>query len=182
MYTGREYPSLYTAVFTVEGARMQLSRICKWSVMLLVICSIAGLLAGCGKKTMESTADSVVKASESAPPEEETEDLSKLSEINTDFGTLYIPQKYEQLLKTEVDNDTVKFSTEQDGKTYILFSLSIGEEAGQLAGTLTDKRGTSRDVYVTVYDFGDISELAQDKQDQLYALQEVVNVVVENLK
>lgn len=150
--------------------------------MLLVICSIVGLLAGCGKKTMESPADSVVKASESAPPEEETEDLSKLSEINTDFGTLYIPQKYEQLLKTEVDNDTVKFSTEQDGKTYILFSLSIGEEAGQLAGTLTDKRGTSRDVYVTVYDFGDISELAQDKQDQLYALQEVVNVVVENLK
>ena len=182
MYTGREYPSLYTAVFTVEGTRMQLSRICKWSVMLLVICSIVGLLAGCGKKTMESTADSVVKASESAPPEEETEDLSKLSEINTDFGTLYIPQKYEQLLKTEVDNDTVKFSTEQDGKTYILFSLSIGEEAGQLAGTLTDKRGTSRDVYVAVYDFGDISELAQDKQDQLYALQEVVNVVVENLK
>lgn len=150
--------------------------------MLLVICSIVGLLTGCGKKTMESTADSVVKASESAPPEEETEDLSKLSEINTDFGTLYIPQKYEQLLKTEVDNDTVKFSTEQDGKTYILFSLSIGEEAGQLAGTLTDKRGTSRDVYVTVCDFGDISELAQDKQDQLYALQEVVNVVVENLK
>lgn len=182
MYTGREYPSLYTAVFTVEGARMQLSRICKWSVMLLVICSIVGLLAGCGKKTMESTADSVVKASESAPPEEETEDLSKLSEINTDFGTLYIPQKYEQLLKTEVDNDTIKFITEQDGKTYILFSLSIGEEAGQLAGTLTDKRGTSRDVYVTVYDLGDISELAQDKQDQLYAMQEAVNVVVENLK
>ena len=56
--------------------------------MLLVICSIVGLLAGCGKKTMESTADSGVKASESAPPEEETEDLSKLSEINTDFGTL----------------------------------------------------------------------------------------------
>ena len=29
--------------------------------------------------------------------------------------------------------------------------------------------GTSRDVYITVYDLGDISELAQDKQDQLYA-------------
>ena len=161
---------------------MQLSRICKWSVMLLVVCSIVSLFAGCGKKTPESTADPAVNQSESTPPEEEIEDTTTLSEINTDFGTLYIPQKYEQLLKTEVDNDTVKFSTEQDGKTYILFSLSIGEEAGQLAGTLTDKRGTSRDVYVTVYDFGDISEPAQDKQDQLYALQEVVNVVVENLK
>ena len=94
----------------------------------------------------------------------------------------HIPQKYEQLLKAEVDSDTVKFITEQDGKTYTLFSLSIGEEVGQLAGTLTDKRGTSRDVYVTVYDLGDISELAQDKQDQLYAMQEAVNVVIENLK
>ena len=161
---------------------MQLSRIRKWSVMLLVVCSIVSLFAGCGKKTPESTADPAVNQSESTPPEEEIEDTTTLSEINTDFGTLYIPQKYEQLLKAEVDSDTVKFITEQDGKTYTLFGLSIGEEVGQLAGTLTDKRGTSRDVYVTVYDLGDISELAQDKQDQLYAMQEAVNVVVENLK
>ena len=85
-------------------------------------------------------------------------------------------------MKAEVDSDTVKFITEQDGKTYTLFDLSIGEEVGQLAGTLTDKRGTSRDVYITVYDLGDISKLAQDKQDQLYAMQEAVNVIVENLK
>ena len=85
-------------------------------------------------------------------------------------------------MKAEIGSDTVKFITEQDGKTYTLFALSIGEEVGQLAGTLTDKRGTSRDVYVTVYDLGDISELALDKQDQLYAMQEAVNVVVENLK
>ena len=143
---------------------MQLSRIRKWSVMLLVICSIVSLFAGCGKKTPESTADPAVNQSESTPPEEEIEDTTTLSEINTDFGTLYIPQKYEQLLKAEVDD------------------LRIDKEVGQLAGTLTDKRGTSRDVYVTVYDLGDISELAQDKQDQLYAMQEAVNVVVENLK
>ena len=161
---------------------MQLSRIRKWSVMLLVICSIVSLFAGCGKKTPESTADPAVNQSESMPPEEEFEDTTTLSEINTGCGTLYIPQKYEQLLKAEVDSDTIKFITEQDGKTYTLFDLRIGKEVGQLAGTLTDKRGTSRDVYVTVYDLGDISELAQDKQDQLYAMQEAVNVVVENLK
>ena len=161
---------------------MQLSRVRKWSVMLLVICSIVSLFAGCGKKTPESTADPAVNQSESMPPEEEFEDTTTLSEINTGFGTLYIPQKYEQLLKAEADSDTIKFITEQDGKTYTLFDLRIGKEFGQLAGTLTDKRGTSRDVYVTVYDLGDISELAQDKQDQLYAMQEAVNVVVENLK
>ena len=161
---------------------MQLSRVRKWSVMLLVICSIVSLFAGCGKKTPESTADPAVNQSESMPPEEEFEDTTTLSEINTGFGTLYIPLKYEQLLKAEADSDTIKFITEQDGTTYTLFDLRIGKEFGQLAGTLTDKRGTSRDVYVTVYDLGDISELAQDKQDQLYAMQEAVNVVVENLK
>ena len=161
---------------------MQLSRVRKWSVMLLVICSIVSLFAGCGKKTPESTADPAVNQSESMPPEEEFEDTTTLSEINTGFGTLYIPQKYEQLLKAEVDSDTIKFITEQDGKTYTLFDLRIGKEVGQLAGTLTDKRGTSRNVYVTVYELGDISELAQDKQDKLYAMKEAVNVVVENLK
>ena len=100
--------------------------------MLLVICSIVSLFAGCGKKAPESTADPAVNQSESTPPEEEIEDTTTLSEINTDFGTLYIPQKYEQLLKAEVDSDTVKFITEQDGKTYTLFDLSIGEEVGQL--------------------------------------------------
>ena len=107
---------------------MQLSRIRKWSVMLLVVCSIVSLFAGCGKKTPESTADPAVNQSESTPPEEEIEDTTTLSEINTDFGTLYIPQKYEQLLKAEIGSDTVKFITEQDGKTYTLFDLSIGEE------------------------------------------------------
>lgn len=102
---------------------MQLSRIRKWSVMLLVICSIVSLFAGCGKKTPESTADPAVNQSESTPPEEEIEDTTTLSEINTNFGTLYIPQKYEQLLKAEVDSDTIKFITEQDGKP-TLFSIS----------------------------------------------------------
>ena len=161
---------------------MQLSKIRKLSIVLLALCSVAGLLAGCGKKTPGTTAEPAVKPNESVQQEGEAEDPAKLSEIHTDFGTLYIPQEYEQLLKTETDGNTVMFSAEQDGKTYALFDLSIGAEAGQLAGTLTDKRGTSRDVYVTVYDLGDISELAQDKQDQLYAMQEAVNVVVENLK
>lgn len=100
--------------------------------MLLVVCSIVSLFAGCGKKTPESTADPAVNQSESTPPEEEIEDTTTLSEINTDFGTLYIPQKYEQLLKAEIGSDTVKFITEQDGKTYTLFDLSTAKKLDSL--------------------------------------------------
>lgn len=161
---------------------MQLSRISKWSVILLAICCFIGLLTGCGRNATNPAAN----PNESVPPEDETESMGRLSEITTDFGTLYIPQKYEQSLQTEISSGngsvTVNFSAEQDGKKYTLFNLNIGEGAGELAGTLTDKNGTSREVYVTVYDLGDISGLSQDKQDQLYAMQEAVNVIVENMK
>ena len=86
---------------------MQLSRVRKWSVMLLVICSIVSLFAGCGKKTPESTADPAVNQSESTPPEEEIEDTTTLSEIYTGFGTIYIRQKYVQLLKAEAESDII---------------------------------------------------------------------------
>lgn len=166
---------------------MQLSQICKRSiVMLLVLCSLVGLFAGCGKDTADSTADPENTLSESVPLEEETEDPGKLSEIKTKFGKIYIPEKYEQLFQVEEEkgknSGTVKFTTEQDGKTYTLFNISIGEGSGELVGTLTDKHGDSLNVYAEVYDLGDISGLPQDKQDQLYAMQEAVNVIVENLK
>ena len=111
---------------------------------------------------------------------------SKLSEIKTGLGTLYIPKKYEKLMQTTIndgDNScTIDFFSVLDGKQYDLFEISIGEEKGQYVGTITGKKGDSHNVFVEVYDLGDISGLPQDKSDQLYAMQEAVNTVVENLK
>lgn len=126
----------------------------------------------------------------STPSAEENEASDKLAEVKTNLGTFYIPQKYEQFLQVTTSNrdhgGKVDFSTEQDGKKYNLFALGIGDEAGegngQLAGSITDNNGVSHEVFVIMCDLGDISKLSQDKQDQLYALQETVNVVIENLK
>lgn len=154
----------------------------KWSITLLIICSLVGLFTGCDKKTEDSVSASGINISSA----EESENTDNLAEVQTNLGTFYIPQKYEQVLQittNDTDNGgTVRFSTEQDEKSYSLFELSIGDETGQLAGSITDPNGTSRSVFVTISDLGDISSLSQDKQDQLYALQETVNVVVENLK
>ena len=78
---------------------MQLSRVRKWSVMLLVICSIVSLFAGCGKKTPESTADPAVNQSESMPPEEEFEDTTTLSEKPTLFSISESAKKLDSLLE-----------------------------------------------------------------------------------
>ena len=183
-----------------KGVRMHLSQFYKKSVVFLAVCALAVSLTGCAKENTEPVAAPTVNPdaaptalstptptpAETVPPEDDSEDLNKLSEISTDYGTLYVPQRFKKLLQTEVSSGknggTVKFSVQQDGKTYKLFDVSIGDEVGQLVGTLTDNNGTSRNVYVTVYDLGDISKLENDKQDQLYALQEAVNAVAENLK
>ena len=102
------------------------------------------------------------------------------------MGTLYIPEKYEQRIQTTItkgkDSCTVDFFSVLDEKQYDLFRVSIGEEIGQRVGTITGKKNVSRDVFVEVYDLGDLSGLSRDKSDQLYAMQESVNTVVENLK
>lgn len=106
---------------------MQLSRISKWSVMLLAICCFIGLLTACGR----NATNPVANPNESVPPEDETESIDRLSEITTDFGTLYIPQKYEQSLQAEIssgnDSVIVNFSAEQGGKS-TRFSISTSEK------------------------------------------------------
>ena len=64
-----------------------------------------------------------------------------------------------------------------------MFYINIGIEDGEVAGKITGSDdGTQSDVYVSVPELGDISYLEEDTQDHLYAMQESVNVVVENLK
>lgn len=151
---------------------MKLSYIFKLVVPILVLCIVACVFTGCNGKSNIN--------------ESQVEETNSLSEIKTGFGTLYIPKKYEQLIQTTItegnDSCTVDFFSILDGKQYDLFKISIGEENGQYAGTITGKKNASHDVFVEVCDLGDISRLPQDKADQLYAMQEAVNTVVENLK
>lgn len=115
-----------------------------------------------------------------------TEEDDGLSEISTEFGTLYFPSEWiDDVLTQEEDGDSscsVTFSAEIDGARYELFTVSIDENEENSVGTLTDADGNARAVSIEAYDLGDLSALSEEEQDQLYAMQEALNVVVENLK
>ena len=151
---------------------MRLSHILKFVIPALVLCIIFFIFTGCNGKSNTN--------------ESQTENTNSLAEIKTGMGTLYIPEKYEQRIQTTItkgkDSCTVDFFSVLDEKQYDLFRVSIGEEIGQRVGTITGKKNVSRDVFVEVYDLGDLSGLSRDKSDQLYAMQESVNTIVENLK
>ncbi|MCD7860256.1 MAG: hypothetical protein LUH51_08915 [Firmicutes bacterium] len=109
-----------------------------------------------------------------------------LSEISTELGTLYFPSEWIDDVVTQEENGdsscSVTFSAEIGGAWYELFTVSIGENEENSVGTLTDADGNARAVSIEAYDLGDLSALSAEEQDQLYAMQEALNVVAENLK
>ena len=162
---------------------MRLSRICRYGALLLILCLLLSAFTGCRKGKTEDPAPTEKNSTQA----EETEDQSGLAEIETKYGSLFIPQKFADAIDTEItsngeDTCKVAFSATQEKQSYDLFEICIGEESGQLVGTLTDENGIQRNVYASVFDLGSMESLSTDEQDQLYAMQEAVNVVAENLK
>lgn len=124
------------------------------------------------------------KGNSSETSEEEQDD--KLMTIETKYGDLYYPAKYKDSLVTEEleekDILSVNFSAKIEGKTYSLFKVMICDEEGDSVGTIKDSEGKEHNVFVDINEMDDISDLDEDVQNQLYSMQEGVNVLIDNLK
>lgn len=110
-----------------------------------------------------------------------TEDIeAKTIQIETPYGNLSYPKKYEEYLKTAEQEENgvyrLVFSTDINDRNYELFTVVInGDEDGIHLGQIKDKDGSEKDVYVKANDLGDLSDLSQDEQDQIYGMQEALN-------
>lgn len=104
--------------------------------------------------------------------------------IKTQYGDLFYPQQYQDFVTVdetiEGENLTITFKTTIEEIDYPLFDIMINEEEGDNVGTLEDDQGTVRNVYVEIINT-DVSELSDDDQNQIYAMQEGVNVLVDHL-
>ena len=108
-----------------------------------------------------------------------------LTEVQTHFGKLYYPGKWSDMeVETKMlDNgEDIHFSVIIDDQKYELFQINIGGGEGQLVGKITDSDGKQRDVFVVMSVLEEISDLPEETQDKLYAMQESVNTIVENLE
>ena len=78
--------------------------------------------------------------------------------------------------------DSVIFAATVNGQEYDLFKVMICDAEGDSVGTVTDDAGQTRSVFVDVSELSDLSDLSKEEQDQLYTMQEAVNVLIENLQ
>lgn len=118
---------------------------------------------------------------ETKPTEPKTDDVI----IHTDFGDLRYQEQWAQHMKVNriasQDSVIVEFSTEIEDTEYLLFRVTLGGEGGYPAGTITDASGVTRNVYITMEEIVGNSNLSDTQLNRLYAMQEQINYILENL-
>lgn len=160
------------------------------SVLLL-----ATVLVGCGKAKEPKVQDpEVVTQDTTAPVAENTEPVTEPEEtipdgcvaVDTAYGRLLYQDQWIEFMQTEqtsqADNLIVLFYTEINNVRYELFELTIGSGDGYAAGQLTDRDGTVRDVFARMIELEETDVLSDSEQNRLFAMQEDINFIVENLE
>lgn len=106
--------------------------------------------------------------------------------IVTEYGDLYYPEQWKEYLKTDqtMDGDSLKvsFSAQINDMEYPMFQVIIGDSEDTEVGELTDSSGTKRSVHMKVEELGQTENLTEIEQQRLYAMQEDLNYVIDNLK
>lgn len=135
------------------------------------------LLTGCAKKS---------------PLPQETDTKTQTPEgmmaITTEFGNLYYPDQWREFVSVDEQSSenatTLSFKAKIGDAVYPLFEVEIGEgaETSNAIGTLTDDKGIGRNVYASMEDLPDTSQLSEEELDRLYAMREGLNDLIENLK
>ena len=106
--------------------------------------------------------------------------------IATKYGNLYYQDQWEDFMRIELtEKETyviVAFAAEVDGVKYPLFHVIVGESDGDPVGQITDAQGAKHDVFVYMEEISGTSDLTEGEQNRLFAMQEEINYVIENLE
>lgn len=166
---------------------------------IAVVLIFALALAGCGKTQQPEVTAPVAEATPTEDPTETTAATEPSTEpeetepqpkdcvvVQTPFGNLQYQDQWIEFMRTDVTDDgntvTVIFYSEINSVRYELFGLIIGEGDGGLAGQITGPDGVARNVYVRMLELGETDTLSDGEQNRLFAMQEEINYVIDNLK
>lgn len=144
-------------------------------ILLLCLMSV-----GCGKGKDD------VDKSTTTTPEGTVQEERVDAVIETEFGSLHYPEQWSGFIKTRQDKQDdhikVEFLAQINDKEYPLFNAVIGNGDGVKVGDLTDAAGQQRPVYIEMTELEEDPDLAENEQNRLYAMQEDLNYLIDNLK
>lgn len=150
--------------------------------------------AGCGKNQQAENEKEQNISGTSADRGIETESTGQTSisghendtVIETVYGNLYFPDQWQEFLVTDQKEGdgtvSISFAANIKEQNYPLFTVTIGGEEDNPAGSLTDADGNKRNVYVKLDEIPESDALNEGEQNRLYAMQEDVNYLLDNLE
>lgn len=148
-------------------------------------------LAGCGATQAPSATASSAQESgagqEQADTGQQELESGKVA-VSTPYGDLFYSDEWDGVIDTSQeqldDGVRVTFTTDVDGTTYDLYTVTIGgtDDDGLLAGHLTGPDGKLREVHIAVGDHSNLDALDGASQDRIYAMTDGVNVLIDNLE
>ena len=157
-----------------------------------LVCVLSCLMAaGCSSGAPEPPAEASAPAETAVAAAAETQAPVSTTvpddvEIATKFGTLHFPEQWSDCVAADLQEreDCVKviFSAVIEEEAYPLFLISIGDEDGVEVGVLTAEDGSQRPVYANVFEILENEALEEGQQNRLYAMQEDLNYLIDNLK
>ena len=140
---------------------------------------------GTSTSTEDNSTEKDGVSNDNSTEEQQTEEKQELMQIDTEYGTLSYPTEWKDALSTSESNEngflTITFTANVGGQTYTLFNVMINSKEGDSVGTIKADDGTVRNVFTEIKELPDISGLSEEDQNQLYAMQEGINVLIENL-
>ncbi len=107
--------------------------------------------------------------------------------ISTDYGDLLYPEMWGDSLVTnqrqEGDGLAVEFTAKlDDGRSFELFQITIDTGVGEVVGEIADADGVKHTVYLVVKELETEADLTEEELNRLYAMQEDLNYLIDNLK
>lgn len=142
--------------------------------------------AGADPVTEESGSNETITAGYGAANIDSDVTIAEDMTIQTRYGDLFFPAQWREFLVTDQTEDTntieVSFFAKVNDETYPLFTITIGGDGDTPAGMLTSSDGTQHNVYVQIEEIQESNLLDEGEQNRLYAMQEDINYLLDNLE
>lgn len=155
----------------------------KWALALLCAVLAGVMFTGCVRSSGGGAGgwDDPIK-----PTPSPTEPTEPPISVETPYGELCYSARWSETMEARVTEEEtyvkVDFYGTPKDTPYLLFTLTIGEGVGESVGTLTDAGGTKRKVYAEMPEIPELWDLPLRQQEQLFAMQEEINIVIQYLK
>lgn len=161
------------------------------SFVVLCILLVSLIAAGCNSDAGNAPVDTVVVNTQTPaqvePESTQTPDVRPEDIVTkTPYGSLYYPGEWADYVQIDQESGDgsveVTYSAKINGNIITLFSIVVGESDGSAAGMMTAEDGTQRNVYVKFEELTENEALNETEQQRLYAMQEDLNYLIDNLK